>query len=78
MMNIYKAVSFTRFYDYPECSYGWLYISIGNDETSCQIGYNEAVKLAYQLARKLGKPLKMENNRLNPMITNVEISGFLS
>ena len=77
MMKVYKAVSFTRFYDAPNCNYGHLYISIGDDETSCRIDYAEAVKLAYQLARQLNKPLTMYNNEFNPMITNVEIHGFL-
>lgn len=77
-MEYYKAVSFTKFYRAPECDYGWLYIRIGNDVTNCKIGYKEAVKLAYELAHKLNKPLTMYNNRHNPMITEVEISGFLS
>ena len=78
MMQIYKAVSFTRYYNAPDCNYGWIYISIGDDVTSCRIEYNTAVKLAYQLARKLDKPLIMENNSYDPMITTVEIRGFLS
>lgn len=78
MMQVYKAVSFTKFYENSSCDYGWLYISVEGDETSCKIEYKEAVKLAYQLSRKLGKPLEMENNRFNPMITSVEIGGFLS
>ena len=78
MMYIYKAVSFDKFYGHPDCDSGWLYISIGDNVTSCPIEYKTAVKLAYQLARELGKPLTMENNPLDPMITSVRISGFLS
>lgn len=77
MTQVYKMVSFTRFYGSPDCNYGWLYISVGEDVTNCKIEYKEAVKLAYKFARQLGQPLVMENNRFNPMITTVQISGFL-
>ena len=78
MMSIYKSISFTKFYDNPQCDYGWLYISIGDDDvTSCKIDYQTAVKLTYQLAKQLGKRVAMSNNIFNPMITTVEINGFL-
>lgn len=78
MMQVYKAVSFTTFHQNPESNYGWLYMVVGNDVTSCKIEYKAAVKMVYQLARKLGKPVEMSNNRYNPTISSVEITGFLS
>ena len=78
MKGMYKAVSFTKFYENSDYDYGWLYITMDDDVTSCKIEYKKAVKLAYQLARKLNKPLKMSNNAYNPLITTVEIHGFLS
>ena len=77
MMSIYKSISFTKFYNDSRCDYGWLYLSIGDDVTSCKIDYQTAVKLAYQLAKQLDKRVEMSNNIFNPMITTVEINGFL-
>lgn len=78
MMQVYKAVSFTTFHHHPENNYGWLYMTVGDDVTSCKIEYQAAVKMVYQLSRKLGKPVEMSNNRFNPTISSVEINGFLS
>lgn len=78
MKQIYKAVSFTTFHHHPENNYGWLYMIAGDDVTNCKIEYKAAVKMVYQLAHKLGDPIKMSNNRFNPTISSVEISGFLS
>lgn len=78
MMQVYKAVSFTTFHQCPEHNYGWLYLSVGDDVTSCKIEYKEAVKMVYQLSRKLGQPVIMSNNQYEPTISTVEISGFLS
>lgn len=77
MAQIYKAVSFTTFHHNPDNNYGWLYMRVGEDVTSCKIDHQAAVKMVYQLARKLGKPVEMYNNRFNPTISSVEINGFL-
>lgn len=77
MFKCYMAVNFTRFYKISECDYGYLHISIGNYTINCRIEYQEAVKLAYQLAHESNQQLSMENNPYDPMISTVSIKWFL-
>lgn len=78
MKAIYKSVRFTKFYNNPSCDYGWITIYAGDEELcNHRIEYEAAVKEVYKFARKLEQPLVMINNPYEPLITTVEITGYL-
>ena len=77
-MKTFVKVSVTKFYNVPECSYGYLYVSTDGYVTHVKLDYAEAHRQLLKLYQQLRKRPEMENNMYEPMITTRSLSGFIN